>query len=145
MSPAPPAKSSTRRALSRVAIGRASESAAAEFLETRGHRILGRNLRVGALEVDLLTADGTTCVVVEVRARKRYALVGPLASITPSKMRALVRAAMALYPRYAREHTLVGLRFDVVAVTLASGAPIEFEHFAAAFTADDCVQPTRSV
>ncbi|MFO0603096.1 MAG: YraN family protein [Polyangiales bacterium] len=93
--------------------GRAAEALVAAWLEARGWVVLARNLRVGRDEVDLLALDGAVLVCVEVRARRRGAMVSALATVTPAKQRRLRRAALRLAAdRDARE-----LRVDVAAVT----------------------------
>lgn len=57
-----------------VTVGRVAEAAAAQWLESSGWRILGRNVRVGRNEVDLVAIDPGPpgrLVVVEVRWRRR--------------------------------------------------------------------------
>jgi putative endonuclease len=57
-----------------VAVGRVAEAAAAQWLEGSGWRILGRNVRIGRNEVDLVALDPGPpgrLVAVEVRWRRR--------------------------------------------------------------------------
>lgn len=97
---------------SRTAVGRRGEALAAEHLTARGFVVVGRNVRVGRDEVDLVAWEGAVLVVVEVRSRRRGAMVDPLTSITAAKRDRLRRATLGLAARYqARE-----LRIDVVAV-----------------------------
>jgi putative endonuclease len=95
--------------------GPAAEKKAARFLARRGCRILTKNFRTKAGEIDLVVADGETIVFVEVRARAPGAIVSALESIGFAKRRRVRLAALAYLGR-AR----VGdrpIRFDVVAVT----------------------------
>jgi putative endonuclease len=68
--------------------------------------------RVG--ELDIVAQDGETLVFVEVRARSNPHQVHPAATVTWSKQRQIVRAAMA----YCQDHKAFDrlIRFDVVAV-----------------------------
>jgi putative endonuclease len=50
--------------------GPLGESLAQLFLESRGYLILGRNLRVGRREIDLLAERGQTLIAVEVKWRR---------------------------------------------------------------------------
>ena len=52
----------------RPEVGRRGEDIAARFLSDRGARIVGRNLRVGRDEIDLLVSIDGERVVVEVKA-----------------------------------------------------------------------------
>lgn len=100
------------RAASRTAVGRAAESTVAAWLEARGYVVLGRNIRVGRDEIDVVALDGSTLVCVEVRARRRGAMVHPLESITASKRARMRRAAL----RCAVERGVREVRVDVAAV-----------------------------
>lgn len=115
--------------------GARAEAAAAELLARAGHRLLARNLRLGRLEVDLLsidTRDGSL-VLTEVKARRdgRHA---PELRVDARKRRHLETAARMLLTRPALRRRAV--RFDVVAVTLDSrGMPIGLRHLPRAFDA----------
>lgn len=56
----------------RAELGRTGERAAAHHLRKHGYRIIGRNLRLSAAEVDLLAVapDRRTIAVVEVKSRR---------------------------------------------------------------------------
>lgn len=82
------------------------------WLAGRGYVLVARDLRVGRNEVDLLAWDGATLVLVEVRARRRGAMVSPLESVTAAKRRRLRDAAL----RLAQDHGTQDVRIDVVAV-----------------------------
>ncbi len=73
-------------------MGRLAEELVAKHLEARGWVIAARNLRLGRHELDLVAWEGRTLVVVEVRARRRGAMVDPWSSITSAK-RAKLREA----------------------------------------------------
>jgi putative endonuclease len=116
--------------------GRRAEDAAASHLLGLDHAILARNLRLGRLEVDLvsLAPDGHL-VICEVKARRgdRHP---PELRVDRTKRRHLIAAAMLLSQRASLRSRPV--RFDVIAVTLdALGMPVDVRHLAAAFTADD--------
>lgn len=55
--------------MDRFAKGRGAEDIAARYLEREGFRILWRNVRIGALEVDLVAKQEDLVVIVEVRSR----------------------------------------------------------------------------
>lgn len=98
----------------RVKVGRAGEQAAAAHLSSLGYRILARNVRFRAGEIDLVAREAGYLVFVEVKTRTGHGFGTPAEGVTPAKQRQLVRLA-GLY--------LAGLggeappcRFDVVAV-----------------------------
>ncbi|GIW70886.1 MAG: hypothetical protein KatS3mg102_0428 [Planctomycetota bacterium] len=119
------------------ALGRAGEEAAARFLQARGLRVLERNLRTAAGELDLVceAAEGTL-VFVEVKARgPERSLEEALAAVTPARQRRLARAALAyMAERFGCER---GARFDVVAVGRGEdGALTVLAHLEHAFSCD---------
>ena len=78
----------------RAEIGAAAEREAAAALASAGWQILGRNLRVAGLEIDILARDETgRLVAVEVRARLRVGAATP-AEILGQRKRAALRASV---------------------------------------------------
>lgn len=73
--------------------GAAAEQLAARFLESKGLRVLGRNLRWRDGELDLVCEHGDTLVFVEVRMRRDGRFGGAAASVGPVKQARLIRAA----------------------------------------------------
>ena len=89
------------------------EELAASFFELRGVHVVGRNLRLGGCEVDLLVRSGRTLVLVEVKLRTRSDYGGPAAAVDERKRRRLLQAAGALLARGEPE-----VRVDVVTIDL---------------------------
>lgn len=71
------------------ALGRAGEDLAARYLNSQGLIILARNWRCRAGEIDLVAQDGDTVVFCEVKTRSTDNFDGPLAAITPRRLRRL--------------------------------------------------------
>jgi putative endonuclease len=94
--------------------GLAAEQLAAEYLQVRGAKILGRNLRCKAGELDLVCLDDGVLAVVEVRQRGSAGYGGALASVTWAKQRKIIRATQFFLREKNWSH--VPLRFDVVAI-----------------------------
>jgi putative endonuclease len=117
----------------RGARGREAEEAAAAWLEERGFRIVARNHRARAGEVDLVCAEGETLCFVEVRSRSSELHGSPAETVDRAKARRVARAAEDWVERNGA--TGRPMRFDVVAVTLRDGRP-HFDHIPAAFDAD---------
>ena len=88
---------------------------AAEYLQERGLKVIARNLRCKAGELDLVCRDGEVLAIVEVRQRRRADYGGALASVDASKQRKIIRAARFLLEQRA-DFSAMRLRFDVVAV-----------------------------
>jgi putative endonuclease len=118
--------------------GRDAEEAAAEKLRANGFRILWQNLRIGALELDLVAKKGDLVVVVEVRTRGPGSFEKPLASISRAKRRTLIRGVRALWKgRISKMPEVKRVRIDVAAVTHDESGELAIEWIAGAFTEDD--------
>jgi putative endonuclease len=116
----------------RAATGARAEQLAVELLEGRGFRIVARNWRRPAGELDLVADDGGTCVFVEVRSRTGLDFGHPLEAIGPRKQAQVIRAAR-LYLDEERP-AASSYRFDVVGVTFfEDGRPPDCVHIADAF------------
>ena len=112
-------------------LGQRGEAAALLFLLSRGFDVVGRNVRVGTGELDIVAYDSGTLVFVEVKTRSRGDAYAPQMAVHRRKEEQVARLAEAFCHRYGLE--TVPLRFDVVAVTLEAGKPEKIEHFKAAF------------
>ena len=103
----------------RGSLGRRGERGAARYLEARGLRIIGRNVRHGSTEIDLVATEGSTLVFVEVKSRT----LDPQSEVTglerlDSKKRRVLRRACLLYrKRYGRD--VESYRLDAVTVEFA--------------------------
>jgi len=93
--------------------GKTWEDAAQAYLQRHGLVPIEANFRCKLGEIDLIMRDGETLVFVEVRQRAAGAQVSAAASISPAKIRRLVRAAQVYLQRFTR---LPPCRFDVIAI-----------------------------
>ena len=93
--------------------GRLWEQRALTYLKLRGLALVTVNFTCRGGEIDLIMRDRDTLVFVEVRQRDGSGYGGAAASISPAKIRRLVRAAQTYLLRYTR---LPPCRFDVLAV-----------------------------
>ena len=106
--------------------GGAAEDAVAARLVSEGWTILGRRVRVGRLEVDILAQHGDVVACVEVRGRRLDALVTAIDSIDWRKRRSLAKGARALWNRrFARDPTVRVVRIDLATVTYGPEVVIE--------------------
>jgi putative endonuclease len=109
---ASPLSSSASNSLLR---GAAAEQLAADYLQARGLKLIARNLRCRAGEIDLVCLDGELLAIIEVRQRSGQDFGGALASVTPVKQRRIIRAAQfVLRSRPGWRNRAI--RFDVMAV-----------------------------
>jgi putative endonuclease len=105
---------------STVLRGAAAESAAAQLLAAAGYRIVERNFRCKAGEIDIVARDRDVLVFVEVRSRSDDEHGGAVEMISRQKQQQVARVAR--YYLAARAPAFDECRFDVVAIT--GGEPI---------------------
>lgn len=124
------------------AVGRTGEDLAAEYFNRLGWKVVERNYRCYAGEIDLICLDPTgevdTLVFVEVKTRRGRQPVSALSAITQRKQIRLV--AVALHYLGSRSADAPSgeepqCRFDAVAVNLLPGNKPSIVHHRGAFTA----------
>lgn len=118
-------QTATPRPDRRRLIGQIGEDLAAQYLDQLGWQILERNWRTRNGELDLIGADGTTAVIVEVKTRASRTYTDPLGAVTPQKlrrMRLLARQWLAQQETYWEQ-----IRFDVVSVRLDIADPEDLQ------------------
>ncbi|MGB5161262.1 MAG: YraN family protein [Thermoanaerobaculia bacterium] len=93
--------------------GRAAEADGVRWLQKNGFRVLARNVRTEAGELDVVGHDGDTLAFVEIKARSTPDF-GPASAAVPAlKQRRIARAAAM----YLTRHPYSGpCRFDVLAM-----------------------------
>lgn len=96
------------------ALGRHGEQLAVEVLLTQGMRILARNWRCAAGEIDIVARDGDCLVVCEVKTRRSLSHGSPAEAVSPRKMRRL--RELALHWLDEQQLYIPRIRFDVVGV-----------------------------
>jgi putative endonuclease len=102
--------------------GRRAEAAVADYLVANGFDVLARNLRLGALELDIVARRGALVVVVEVRTRGPTAFQTAFESVTAEKRARLHKAVERLWREKLDAMTDVErVRIDVAAVTFTGG------------------------
>jgi putative endonuclease len=116
-------------------LGKRGEAVAARYLRRRRYRIVGRGVRTGLGELDLVAIDGRTVVFVEVKTRQTGEQGHPAEAVDLTKQRKLTLLATS----YLKRHGLLShaARFDVVAVTWPDGRRPRVEHIRNAFDAVD--------
>jgi len=124
---------------SRLALGRESEAAAAQYLTRAGLRPVTANVgtRFGELDLVMLDRDagGEVLVFIEVRYRRHTGFGGGAGSVDAHKRRRLVHAAslfLATHPHYQN----LPCRFDVIAASGHPAAP-ELEWIRDAFRVEE--------
>lgn len=107
-------------------LGRWGEDRAAEYLESKGYEILGRNLRTEYGEIDLLARASKVSVFVEVKTRTTVDYGHPEESITQAKQQHMADAAES----YLQAHPEIDgdWRVDVISVLRRERQPAEILH-----------------
>ncbi len=95
--------------------GRAGERRAAAFLEDRGYRILEKNFRCRAGEIDIIARHGDDLVFVEVRTRADGRRGSALETVGAKKRARIARVAEAYIA--LRSPAMSSCRFDVLGIT----------------------------
>ncbi len=101
-----------RRSIPTIRLGQAGERRAAWFYRLRGYRIVGRNVRLPAGEIDLVVQRGRTLVIAEVKTRQSLAAGEGFEAVDRRKRERLIR----LGSQYAARRTGVELRYDVLSL-----------------------------
>ncbi|HLP23273.1 MAG TPA: YraN family protein [Microbacteriaceae bacterium] len=109
----------------RIALGAAGESLAAAYLESHELRILERNWRCHAGEIDIVATQHSELVIVEVKTRTGVQFGHPFEAVTPTKLARLYRLGVL----WAAQHRWRGpMRIDAISVTFDQAGVPHIEH-----------------
>lgn len=119
-------------------LGEQGEDIARKFLSHCGMKILGRNYRCPAGEVDIIALDrsesnqaGQTVVFVEVKTRCDDSYTDPESAVDAEKRRRMKKVAN--YYLASREGQDLAFRFDIVSVVMRPGEKPQIKHIPNAF------------
>ena len=115
----------------RAEVGRVGEDAALAAYERLGFRVVGRNWRCRAGELDLVVERDQLLVFCEVKTRSGTAFGGGYEAVTWGKQRKLRQLAELFVAAYRPTHA--GIRFDVASVALDRRGPPLVQLFMDAF------------
>ena len=95
-------------------LGVSGENLAAAHLESAGYKILARNYRIRAAEIDLIAERDGVIVFVEVKTRRTKKFGRPAAAVTERKQKKIIEAASVFMQNaeYANRACL----FDVIEI-----------------------------
>lgn len=96
-------------------LGKEKEELAAGFLLEKGYRIIERNFRCRAAEIDLIAWDGSILSFIEVKYRSSSRCGDPLEAVGPNKQRKIYEAALFYIARKGVSSD-TQMRFDVVSI-----------------------------
>lgn len=108
-------------------IGRWGEERAAEYLNSNGLVVLGKNIYTPYGEIDLLARDKAQLVFVEVKTLQRAKFGHPEVSVNKKKQNHMINSAL----HYLQENDLLETpwRIDVVAVQKLNDSRVKFDWF----------------
>ena len=98
----------------RLNFGQEGEKAAVKFLKKRGYRIVEKNYRHKAGEIDIIAEQDQVLVFVEVKSRADNEMGEPLEAVTPHKQRKIGQVAKGFMAQHRIENR--DCRFDVVGI-----------------------------
>ena len=96
--------------------GRAGEDAAASYLEEKGMKILGKNFRARAGEIDIIALDGETLIFVEVKSWSSYGIDALEYAIDAKKRHKIIETSKYFLSLH-REYRYMTVRYDVIFVS----------------------------
>ena len=99
------------------------EDKACGYLRKNGYKIVERNFRKGYGEIDIIATHNGTLVFIEVKTRTSNSFGSPLESITPWKLKSLVKTAQ--YYKMIHPKLPDSLRIDAVSVVLSGDNKVE--------------------
>jgi putative endonuclease len=98
--------------------GALGERIAADYLALSGCRIIGKNVRSGHLEIDLIIEDGSCLAFVEVKMRRGKSFGEAVEAVSRWKMHNMRKAAGCILSRLQGSGAYHEIRFDLVAIDL---------------------------
>ena len=115
--------------------GQAGEELAAAFLRKNGYQILARNFHCRGGELDIVAAKDEILAFVEVRTRKKGAMVSPAESVTAAKRKKVIAAAYAFLEAHPTLQQTMQPRFDLFLVETEGDDPAlwQTDHLCDAF------------
>lgn len=113
-------------------LGKWGEEMAAEYLQQKGYRIIERDWRSEARDIDIIAQapDLSTLVFVEVKTRKNEVLMRAADAVNPTKARNIALSANN-YVKMCRVDAL--LRFDIITIVGTNAQNMKLEHIIDAF------------
>ena len=110
-------------------LGQQGEDFASSFLAKKGYKILARNQKMGANEIDIIAEDGNFIVFVEVKTRSENYLEHPTSAVAASKQKSIIKTADQYIHRYKIDKES---RFDIITI-IKNNDKFEIVHIENAF------------
>jgi putative endonuclease len=114
----------------KLVLGKVGERVAEQYLKNKGYKLVERNYRCAAGELDLIVLDRRVVVFVEVKTRSGHGYGSPLEAVEFRKQRKMIQAAQ--YFLSEKKLHQRDARFDVVGISWPGREPV-VEHIENAF------------
>jgi len=111
-------------------LGKEGERIAEQYLKKKGYRLIERNYRCAAGELDLIVLDHRVVVFVEVKTRTGDGFGSPFEAVEFRKQRKMIQAAQYFLAEKKLQQR--DARFDVVGISWPGRDPM-VEHIESAF------------
>jgi len=111
--------------------GHRGEDLAVDFLLAKGYRIVTRNWRIKAGEIDIIAQDGDTLVFCEVKTRSSNRCGTGAEAVDCRKQRKIVQVASLYLQRYRLVNQRC--RFDVIEILQPEQGQTQIQHIINAF------------
>ncbi|MEW6744135.1 MAG: YraN family protein [Planctomycetota bacterium] len=105
--------------MERAILGRLGELWVACCLEDRGYRVVGRNVRQGREEIDIVLRGPRELLLVEVKTRQSERVASPETAVVWRKRQAFARAVRRLREAGRPLERTLAVRFVTASVVLA--------------------------
>jgi putative endonuclease len=110
--------------------GEMGESAALEYLKSKGYTPVTRNFYTKYGELDIVCKNDRYLVFAEVKTRANNSPYTGRESVTPQKQRKILKAAMLYMQKFPQP---LQPRFDVIEVTVTGEKDVKIRHIENAF------------
>ncbi|GHV83400.1 UPF0102 protein [Spirochaetia bacterium] len=124
----PPSKKKKSQENNKNSLGKQGEDRAVYHIEEAGLKVITRNFRSKAGEVDIVAIDGSTIVFIEVKAWSAFSIENLEYSISKKKQQRIIETAKFFLLKH-REYSEASVRFDVLFIGIDT-----IKHITAAFT-----------
>lgn len=111
-------------------LGNTGENLAATFLENHGYKILEKNFRIRAAEIDIIAQKDNTVIFVEVKTRSNIRKGLPAEAVNLRKQKKIIEAASVFLQD--EKYFDSACRFDVIEI-LKAGNAFKVNHIENAF------------
>ena len=110
-------------------LGKQGEDIASSFLVEKGYKIVARNLKMGANEIDIIAENEDFLVFIEVKTRSENYLEHPRSAVMASKQKSIIKTADLYIRRYNIDKES---RFDIITI-IKKNDKFEIVHIEDAF------------